>query len=180
MPLRTPSRWSTSCRRRVRRCCGAYGVDVVFAAGLDVGFEVLAGEGRVSVLFPACACLAASLTAFWWRLGYRGWGFSEGTSAGTCVVSEVRPGAEWSCPEPAVSDGVAGVCVRGFWSVAESRRAGWGLSGGGDGECEGCGGEPRCAVWREPPMPVTSRSRSGSASMTSKTFSPKALTIFLA
>ena len=30
------------------------------------------------------------------------------------------------------------------------------------------------------PMPVTSRSRSGSASMISKTFSPNALTIFLA
>ena len=33
---------------------------------------------------------------------------------------------------------------------------------------------------RTAPMPVTSRSRSGSASMTSNTFSPKALTIFLA
>ena len=33
---------------------------------------------------------------------------------------------------------------------------------------------------RTAPMPVTSRSQSGSASMTSKTFSPKALTIFLA
>ena len=33
---------------------------------------------------------------------------------------------------------------------------------------------------RTAPRPVTSRSRSGSASMTSKTFSPKALTIFLA
>jgi hypothetical protein len=33
---------------------------------------------------------------------------------------------------------------------------------------------------RKAPMPVTSRKRSGSASMMSKTFSPKAWTIFLA
>src|SRR5260370_25783747 len=83
--------------------------------GLMWGSRASPGEGRVSVLFVACACLAASLICFLVAVGLPGMGFSAGTSAGGWVVSGVLAGggAVWS-DVAGLSAGVDGDCADGF------------------------------------------------------------------
>src|SRR5580704_7801497 len=83
--------------------------------GLMWGSRASPGEGRTSVLFCSLTCLAASLLCLGVAVGWPGMGFSAGTLAGTCVVSEVLAGGGvfWS-GAACVSDGVVGDWVWGF------------------------------------------------------------------
>src|SRR5260370_23619427 len=83
--------------------------------GLMWGSRASPGEGRVSVLLVACACLAASLMCFLVAVGLPGMGFSAGTPAGGWVASGVlaEGGVVWS-DAAGFSAGVVGDCADGF------------------------------------------------------------------
>src|SRR5713226_5844289 len=89
--------------------------------GLMWGSRFSPGEGRVSVLFWALTCLAASFLSFFVAVMPPGRGVSAGTSAGICVVA--GGGAVWS--EAAglfaglVGDWVDGSCVVGVEGALE-------------------------------------------------------------